>query len=102
MEIRYYKNDIEKFILSLDVQSGSDIDRLITLLRKCGNEIKMPYSKAIGGGLFELRKLGKRPIRVIYCFHNDEALILHIFEKKSNAILKHDLDIAKQRKSSLA
>ncbi|OGI66451.1 hypothetical protein A3H53_04560 [Candidatus Nomurabacteria bacterium RIFCSPLOWO2_02_FULL_40_10] len=102
MEIRYYTEDILKFILSLEKKSSSSIDRLILLLHKCGNEIKMPYSKALGGGLFELRKLGKRQIRVIYCFHNQEAFILHVFEKKDNLISKQDLDLAKFRKATLA
>lgn len=102
MEIRYYTNDISKFILKLDKKSGANIDRLILLLAKCGNEISMPYSKPLGKGIFELRKLGQKQIRVIYCFHDGEAIILHIFEKKSNAISSKDLLIAKQRKDSLA
>lgn len=102
MEIRYYANEIRKFIKSLDERSGADIDKLIMLLYKCGNEIRMPYSKSIGNGLFELRKLGKKQIRVIYCFHEGEAIILHIFEKKSNAISNKDLKLAQDRKESLA
>lgn len=102
MEIRYYSDDIEKFISSLDKKSGAGIDRLILFLYKCGNEIKMPYSKPLGGGLFELRKLGKKQIRIIYCFHNNEAFILHIFEKKNNKINKVDLEFAKQRQHTLA
>ena len=102
MEIRYYTKDIEKFILSLDKKSAANIARLILLLYKCGNEIKMPYSKSLGNGLFELRKIGKRQIRIIYCFYDGEAVILHIFEKKSNSISKKDLLLSQQRKDSLA
>lgn len=102
MEIRYYTEDIKDFIKSLDEKSIADILKLIYLLGRCGNEIKMPYSKPVGRGLFELRKLGKKQIRIIYCFHNNTALMLHIFEKKDNKINKSDLLIAKKRKSSLA
>lgn len=102
MEIRYYTDDIEKFITSLDKKSGADVNKLVSFLSKCGNEIQMPYSKPIGGGLFELRKLGKRQVRVLYCFYENEAIILHIFEKKNNKINKADLDLARFRKSSLA
>lgn len=45
MEIRYYSNDIEKFITSLDKKSGAGVNKLILFLSKCGNEIQMPYSK---------------------------------------------------------
>lgn len=102
MEIRFYTKDIQKFILSLDDRSSADIDRLITLLRLCGNEIKMPYSKSLKNGLFELRKISRKQIRIIYCFHRNEAIILHIFEKKQNTISKKDLLLAKQRRDSLA
>ena len=40
MEIRYYTEEIKEFILSLDKKSSSDIDRLILLLHKCGNEMQ--------------------------------------------------------------
>ncbi len=102
MDIRYYTEDIKIFIKSLDDKSIADVLKLLSLLQKCGNEIQMPYSKPIGGGLFELRKLGKKQIRILYCFHNNEATILHIFEKKDNKINKNDLSVARQRKASLA
>lgn len=102
MEVRYYTEDIKKFIFSLDKKTSADIVTLILLLHDCGSEIKMPYSKPLGGGLFELRKMGKRQIRVLYCFYGGDAFILHIFEKKSNSIPKKDLFLAKQRKASLA
>ena len=102
MEIRYYSKDIEKFIFSLDKRLSADIDRLIMLLYTYGSKVKMPYSKSLKGGLFELRKAGKKQIRVIYCFHKNEAVILHILEKKGNALPIKDLLLAKQRRNSLA
>ena len=102
MEIRYYTKEIEKFIKLLDNDTASGITRLILLLAKCGNKIKMPYSKSLSQGLFELRRLGKRQVRVLYCFHNGEAVILHIFEKKANSVSRKDLTLARQRKDSLA
>jgi len=102
MEIRYYTDDIKFFIKSLDEDSIAGILKLISLLRKCGNEIKMPYSKSLGGGLFELRKLGKKQVRIIYCFDNNVAVLLHVFEKKNNKINRNDLYLARQRKESLA
>lgn len=102
MEVRSYTKEIDFFIESLDENSIAGVLKLISLLKKCGNEIKMPYSKSLSGGIFELRKLGKRQIRIIYCFHNNEAILLHIFEKKDNKIQRNDLYIARQRKNSLA
>jgi|SRR3989338_11103838 len=102
MEIKYYTSAIRIFIKSLDEKSIASILKLLSLLYRCGHEIKMPYSKSLGGGLFELRKLGKRQIRIIYCYYNNNVFILHVFEKKNNKINKADLDIAKYRQSTLA
>lgn len=62
-----------------------------------GNDIAMPYSKSLGEGLFELRISGKIPIRIIYCFYENYAILLHALIKKSDKIPKRELDLAKRR-----
>lgn len=49
------------------------IDRLATL----GSAARMPLSKSLGGGLFELRfTLGRTARRITYRFTNDGRLVL--------------------------
>ena len=46
----------------------ADYARLVELLKEFGPNLRMPYSRAIGGGLFELRPRGREGIgRVFYC-----------------------------------
>lgn len=64
-----------------------------------GADLKMPNSKALGKGLFELRCQGKEGIgRVLYCtMVNREIVLLHGFIKKTQKTPPHELEIAKRR-----
>jgi phage-related protein len=59
----------------------------------------MPHSRAIGGGLFELRARGRGGIgRAFYCFVvGQRVVILHAFVKKTQETPKHELRIARRR-----
>jgi Phage-related protein len=62
--------------------------------------IGMPLVKSIGSGLWEVRSnLENKLARVLFTFHNNEIILLYGFVKKSQKILKKDLELAKQRKS---
>jgi len=57
----------------------------------------MPYSKKMGANLFELRVSGKEAIRVFYTIQNNQAILLHLFKKKSQKIPAKDITTAKRR-----
>jgi len=59
--------------------------KVITLLEEFGNELREPYSKALGNGIFELRvKQGSNITRVLYFFIVGQKIILtNGFVKKS-------------------
>jgi phage-related protein len=59
----------------------------------------MPHTRAMGGGLFELRPNGKEGIgRVFYCTQVGQIIvILHSFVKKTNATPTADLQLARKR-----
>jgi phage-related protein len=47
----------------------TDYARIVELLMEFGPNLHMPYSRAIGEGLFEIRPRGQEGIgRVFYCF----------------------------------
>lgn len=98
MEIRNFTTDIDKFLDNLEEITRSKVSKILHILMMVGNEIEMPYSKSLGGGLFELRISGKLPIRIIYCFYQDCAILLHIFTKKTEKIAKRELSLAKRRR----
>lgn len=97
MEIVNFTKEIDKFLDNLKEINRSKVSRVLHLLKMAGNEIEMPYSKSLGDGLFELRISGKTSIRIIYCFHENCAVLLNIFVKKQNKIPKKELDLAKKR-----
>ena len=77
---------VREFLDSLDVKMRAKLVREIELLAVCGMELREPYSKAIGDGIFELRaKVGSDISRVLYFFFIGRKIILtNGFIKKSN------------------
>jgi len=64
-----------------------------------GPSLRMPHSRAMGGGLFELRPRGREGIgRALYCFVvGQKVIILHAFVKKTQQTSEHELKIARKR-----
>ena len=64
-----------------------------------GPDLRMPHSKAMGNGLFEIRAKGQDGIgRAFYCFvKGKRIIILHAFIKKSQATPQKELMIARKR-----
>ena len=62
----------------------ADYARLIELLMEFGPDLRMPRSRALGEGLFELRPRGREGIgRALYCHGDGErVVVLHAFVKK--------------------
>lgn len=77
----------------------ADYARLVELLMEFGPNLKMPHSKALGKGLFELRPKGKEGIgRTFYCYLvGRRIIILHAFIKKTQETPENELKIARKR-----
>ena len=62
-------------------------------------ELRMPHSRAVGGGLFELRPRGREGIaRVFYCTRiGRRIVVLHSFLKKTQETPRRELEIARRR-----
>ena len=71
----------------------------LSLMYEFGSNLGMPHTKAIEGGLFELRIKGKEGIaRVFYCTRIQKRIVmLHVFVKKSQKTPKKELKLAIQR-----
>lgn len=101
--IEYYSEEVRLEINALPVGIRASYTRLATLLEEFGLDLRMPHSRAMGGGLFELRPKGREGIaRVFYCMKvGRKILILHSFIKKTNETPKRDLDLARQRQKEV-
>ena len=64
-----------------------------------GPNLRMPHSRALGGGLFELRPRGREGIgRALYCYITGQrVVVLHALVKKTQTTSQRDLRIAYQR-----
>ncbi len=98
-EIEYFHPRILKEIEGWPNPIKADYARLIELLMDFGHDLRMPHSKAMGNGLFEIRPKGRDGIgRAFYCFvKGKRIIILHAFIKKSQATPKKELIIARKR-----
>jgi phage-related protein len=97
--IDYYSEDVRLEIEALPVGIRASYARMTELLEEFGLELRMPHSRAMGSGLFELRPRGREGIaRVFYCTKvGRKIIILHSFIKKTNETPKRELDIARRR-----
>jgi len=97
--ISYFHSRIKAEIESWPVGILADYARIVELLIEFGPNLRMPHSRAMGGGLFELRPRGREGIgRVFYCFViSQRVVILHAFVKKTSATPEKELKIARKR-----
>ena len=102
--IDYFSEEVRLEIDSLPVGIRASYSRLAELLEEFGRDIRMPHSRAMGGGLFELRPRGREGIaRVFYCMKvGRKIVILHSFIKKTNETPKRELDIARRRQREVS
>ena len=68
-----------------------------------GWPIGMPVCRPMGSGLWKVRmNLTKgRIARVLFCVDEGQMILLHGFMKKTQKIPKHDLALARDRKSQI-
>jgi len=97
--IDYYSEAVRLEIEALPVGIRAAYVRLTELLEEFGLELRMPHSRAMGGGLYELRPRGREGIaRVFYCaLVGRRIVILHSFMKKTRRTPARELAIARRR-----
>ena len=97
--ITYFHSRVKAEIESWPDGILADYARMVELLMEFGPNLRMPHSRAMGGGLFELRPRGREGIgRVFYCFViGQRVVILHAFVKKTPDTPEQELKMAKKR-----
>jgi phage-related protein len=91
---------VRDFINDLSKPAKAKVLAALQMLEEHGHRLQLPHSRALGGGLQELR-IGhpEGPFRVIYCYlPGRKIVLLHAFVKRTEAIRKSDLDVARARK----
>ena len=97
--IEYFNRHVLRELESWPTDVLADYARLIELLLEHDPDLRMPYSKALGDGLFELRAKGRKGIgRAFYCFLiGKRIVVLHAFVKKTQQTPSQDLQLARRR-----
>lgn len=101
MQVIYAGDWIQEYIKSLDYVTWSRVLKIISRLQTYGHNIGPPFSKSLGDGLFELRTVGKKQVRLIYVFNQDKVWILHVFIKKTWKIPRNEIEYAKSVQRNL-
>ena len=98
-QIIYFNDRVQKDVLSLPSGILADYLRLTEAMALYGADLRMPHSRALGAGLFELRPKGQEGIgRVFYCTQVGRVIvILHSFIKKTQETPEADMRMARKR-----
>ncbi len=98
-QIQYFNQRVQRDIEAWPVGIYADFLRMIQMMEDHGADLKMPLSRAMGRGLFELRCHGAEGIgRAFYCMMVDrEIVILHSFIKKTPDTPDRELATARKR-----
>lgn len=92
---------MREFLDELEASDPDDFAAVFAGLTKLRDRLchREPLSKAIGGGLFELRHVGKLNTRVLWFFAKGRLLIaVHGVRNKGQAMAPRDLDTARERR----
>ncbi len=94
------QSPVREFLLELKASDPGDFAAVVAGMeklrhRQCHRE---PLTKALAGGLFELRHVGKLNTRVLWFFMKGRRIVaVHGIRNKGQAIPSRDLDVARAR-----
>ncbi len=89
---------VVEFIESLTPKMRAKVYRIIDLLAVNGKDLRMPFSRSLGDGIFEIRtKLASDITRVLYFFVSGNNIILtNGFVKKTQKTPEYEIALAKK------
>jgi putative addiction module killer protein len=96
-KIRYFES-VEVWLDQLDSHRLKAVAKELRLLELCGNNLRLPHSRSLGQGLFELREK-RYGLRLYYVFQKNKTICLLHAGGKSAQI--KDIVIAKTRQLRL-
>ena len=104
-EVIFYEKEngekpVEVFLDSLDIKMRAKTLHMLEILAEKGNDLRMPYSRYLSAGIFELRiTQGNNISRVLYFFYkNKQIIVTNGFVKKQQKMPISEIKLAKSRK----
>jgi phage-related protein len=98
-QITYYNERVQRDVWAMPAGIVADYLRLTEAMELFGADLRMPHSRAMGDGLFELRPKGPEGIgRVFYCTQVGKTIVvLHSFVKKTQETPDAEMRMARKR-----
>lgn len=92
------KCPVAEFLKDLDPKMNAKIWKIIEMLEKDGVHLRMPYSKYLRDGIFELRiSQGSNISRILFFFFDgNKAILTNGFIKKSEKTPETEILLAKK------
>jgi len=101
-KVEFYVSDngeipVKEFLLSLDKKMRAKLIGIMDILEDYGNQLREPYSKSLGDGIFEIRgKVGTDITRVLYFFYHEKRIVFtNGFIKKTDKTPQGEIEKAK-------
>jgi putative addiction module killer protein len=104
-EVRFWTDSrgacpLDEWIAELGANHKKRVFALIRMLGELGRELRLPNSRSLGDGLFELRDTSRGPgYRIYSCFEGDKLIILLASGDKSTQ--ERDIVTATRRMEEL-
>jgi len=101
--ITYYSEAVMSWVNDLPVGIRAHYARITERMERLGPNLGMPYTRAMGEGLLEIRAKGREgSARVFYCIVvGSRIMILHGFIKKTEKTPGKELALARARKKEV-
>jgi phage-related protein len=101
--IGYYNSTVAAGIEKWPAGVYASFVRITEMMKSAGPNLGMPYTRPLGGGLFEIRARGREGIgRAFFCsVINREGIILHEIIKKTQKTPQKDILLARKRQKEI-
>jgi len=98
-KIEFYNESVKESVKKLHPTIKGKFEAIREKILEEGPDIGMPFTKAMGKGIFEIRAKGQAGIaRGLFCtIKNNTIIILHVFIKKTQKTPKKELELAIKR-----
>lgn len=101
--LTFFNDKVEQQTLGFPPGILANFLHIAEMIEQFGPSLGMPYTRALGDGLFEIRAKGREGIgRSFFCrVKGEEVVVLHSFIKKSQKIPRKELALAQRRMKEL-
>lgn len=98
-KITYYNGRVKETLEGWPDKLLAHYLRIIDMIETYGPNLGLPFTRAMGDGLFEIRARSHQGIgRAFFCtLVGQEVVVLHSFIKKTNETPQKELTIARRR-----